>query len=301
MPSTPARLIDVNADDLGIDLLGRVDRGGVDAAAAGEDDLSAALIPGIHHSGDVGVAEELAAVDVVDLDIGETHVGRSGVNALHEAVAVTDDRGNGHAAEEAEVLIAELHSRVTGHVAAELFLINSAVDVAHVNVLVEVPILGGVVVGFARLGNGGLEQVAGGDVERDELHIGELGSGLNDGAAESVAGHNDDIEAIVNGLFDHGDTVGGVIAGGLEVAELDAVVLGKRLAGLIGGLVEGLVGDVAVVGDHGDFVGDLVGVATGVLVIGLGLVLLAASDQRQSHDQSQNHSKKLFHVLILPS
>ena len=34
--------------------------------------------------------------------------------------------------------------------------------------------------------------------------------------------------------------------------EVIAVVAGKLLASLIGGLVEGLVGDVAVVGDHRD-------------------------------------------------
>ena len=151
----------------------------------------------------------------------------------------------------------------------------------------------------AGLGNGGLEQIAGGDVERDELHIGELGSGLNDGAAEGIAGHDDDVEAFVNGLFDHGDTVGGVIAGGPEVAELDAVVLGKRLAGLIGGLVEGLVGDVAVVGDHCDLIGALVLSRLLGLVrcIGLGIVglLITAGYQGQRHDQCQSQSKKLLH------
>ena len=128
-----------------------------------------------------------------------------------------------------------------------------------------------------------------------------LGSSLDDSAAEGIAGHHDDVVALVHGTLDHGHTVSGVVTGGLEVVELHTVGASEGLACLVGGLVEGLVGDVAVVGDHGDFVGDLVGVATGVLVIGLGLVLLAASDQRQSHDQSQNHSKKLFHVLILPS
>ena len=70
--------------------------------------------------------------------------------------------------------------------------------------------LGVVVVGLTGVGNSSLEQVALGDVQRDELHIGELGSGLNDGAAESVAGHHDDVVAFVDGLLDHGDTVGGV-------------------------------------------------------------------------------------------
>ena len=150
------------------------------------------------------------------------------------------------------------------------------------------------------LGNGGLEQVAGGDVERDELHIGEFGSGLNDGAAEGIAGHDDDVEAFVNGLFDHGDTVGGVIAGGPEVAELDAVVLGKRLAGLIGGLVEGLVGDVTVVGDHGDLVLDLsLGIVGRIGRVGGG-VLLTAGYERKNHSQGEKKSKELLHGANLP-
>ena len=149
------------------------------------------------------------------------------------------------------------------------------------------------------LGNGGLEQIAGGDVERDELHVGELGSSFHDGAAESVAGHHDHVVALVRGLLDHSHTVGGVVADGLEVVELDVVVLGKRLAGLIGGLVEGLVGDVAVVGDHCDLIGALVLSRLLGLVrcIGLGIVglLIAAGYQGQRHDQCQSQSKKLLH------
>ena len=121
-----------------------------------------------------------------------------------------------------------------------------------------------------------------------------LGSGLDDRAAEGVAGHHDDVVALVNSALDHSHTVGGVVAGGLEVGELDLVGIGKRLAGLVGGLVEGLVGDITVVGDHGDLIGRLVGVA--LVVIGLGIVLLiAAGDQGQRHNQSQDHSKKLLH------
>ena len=121
-----------------------------------------------------------------------------------------------------------------------------------------------------------------------------LGSSLDDGTAEGIAGHHDDVVALVNGTLDHSHTVSGVVAGGLEVVELHAIVRGKRLACLVGGLVEGLVGDVTVVGDHGDLVSGLDGVA--LVIVGLVIVLLlAAGDEGQSHNQSQDHSKKLLH------
>ena len=123
-------LVNVNADDLAADLGSSLSSRGVDTAAAGEYDLGAVgLIPGIHNGSDVGIAVELTAVDVVQLDIGETQSSRSGVNALYEAVAVTHNSGNGHAAQEAQVLIAQLHGGVAGHVAAELFLVHRAVQV----------------------------------------------------------------------------------------------------------------------------------------------------------------------------
>jgi len=107
------------------------------------------------------------------------------------------------------------------------------------------------------------------------------------------------VVALVRGLLDHSHTVGGVVADGLEVVELDVVVLGKRLAGLIGGLVEGLVGDVTVVGDHCDLIGALVLSRLLGLVrcIGLGIVglLIAAGYQGQSHDSGQDQCKKLLH------
>ena len=60
---------------------------------------------------------------------------------------------------------------------------------------------------------------------------------------------------------------------------------------------------LSILGGH--LVGDIVGVddslRLGIFGVGvvrlldIGLLLLAAGDQRQSHDQSQNQSKKLFH------
>ena len=227
--------------------------------------------------GDVGITEELVAVSIVDLDVGQLQLGGSGINALHKAVAIALDSGDSHAAQEAQVLVAQLHSSVAGHVAAQLFLIHSAVQVG---------------------GNlKALAQVTGGHVQRDELDIGELGGGLRDGGAEGVAGHHDDVVALIDSTLDHGHTVGGVIAGGLEVLEVHTVGLRESLAGLVGGLVEGLVGDIAVVGDHSDLVRDIGNIGIFVSVVGsIGiLVLLAAGYQRQCHDQSQHQRKKLLH------
>ena len=117
-----------------------------------------------------------------------------------------------------------------------------------------------------------------------------LRSGLNDGAAESIAGHHDDIEALFHGALDHSHTVSGIIAGGLIILELDFVLLGESLAGLIGGLVEGLVGDVTVVGDHSDLVLGF------VLVLVTIAFLFAAGKEGQGHNKSQEQSKILFHV-----
>ena len=85
----------------------------------------------------------------------------------------------------------------------------------------------------------------------------------------------------------------GVIAGGPEVAELDAVVVGECLAGLIGGLVEGLVGDVTVVGDHCDLHCSFVAVVGGFGI----LVAAAAGAKSKDHAQSKNQCENSFHVF----
>ena len=112
-------------------------------------------------------------------------------------------------------------------------------------------------------------------------------SRLNDGAAESIAGHHDNIVALFDSILNHSHTVSGVVAVGLEVLKGNFVLLSESLAGLIGGLVEGLVRDITVVSNHGDFV------VTGFAAI---VVLLAAGKQGQSHDKSQKQRKNLFHV-----
>ena len=176
--------------------------------------------------------------------------------------------------------VAQLHSGVAGHVAAQLFLVNSAIDVA---------------------GQGVVTQVALAHVQSDEGDVGILVCHLGDGLAKGVAGHHDDGVALVHSGLHHGDTLSGGVTGGLVVAEVNAVGVAVGLAGLISSLVERLVGDIAVVGDHGHaeisagFLGGLLGLG-GLFLSGLCLFLgTAAGDQGQGHDQCQNHSKKLLH------
>ena len=127
-----------------------------------------------------------------------------------------------------------------------------------------------------------------GHVERDELHVRILVLRAGDGAGEGIAGHHDDIVALVNGLLDHGDTVRRAVAGGLVVSELNVVFRAEGLAGFIRGLVEGLVGDVTVVRDHGDLVRS--GIFAAVVLVA------AAGAKREDHDERKEQSNKLLHV-----
>ena len=275
-----AGLVHVHADQLAADLGSSLSRGGVDAAAAGEDNLHAqGLIPVVHVSGDIAVAKELVAVDVFHHNlIGDAHFHGSGVSALHEAIAEPLHGGNGHAAQHAQVGVAQLHGGVAGHVAAQLFLIHSAVHVGGHGVV--------------------LAQIALRHVQRDEGHVGIQLRGLLDGLGKGVAGHHDDVVAVSHSGVHHGHTLGGGVTGGLVVLELQALGVTELLAGLIGGLVEGLVGDIAVVSNHSHLISGGLGVAA-ILRIGTpvsgGVVPAAAGDQGQGHHQCQEQCKKLLH------
>ena len=94
-------LVDVDADELAAFFAGCFSCGSVDTAAACEDDLCAALVPCVHSCCDISVAVELVAVRVVDRYVWEPHFLSCVVVACHEAVAVTDNCANSHAAEEA--------------------------------------------------------------------------------------------------------------------------------------------------------------------------------------------------------
>ena len=65
----------------------------------------------------------------------------------------------------------------------------------------------------------------------------------------------------------------------------------ERLAGLIGGLVEGLVGDVTVVGDHGDLVRS--GIFAAVVLVA------AAGAKREDHDERRRSRATSFFMFML--
>ena len=69
-----------------------------------------------------------AAVEVVDLDV-LAQLLSSSVSALHEAIAVTDNCGNSHAAEEAQLGLAVLRDGVTSQITCLLLLEGDAVAV----------------------------------------------------------------------------------------------------------------------------------------------------------------------------
>ncbi len=128
------------------------------------------------------------------------------------------------------MLVAQLHSGVAGHITTQLFLIHSAVGVVQ---------------------QGVIGQVGLGHIQSNELHVGiELGHLYNRGA-EREARHYNYVIAIHHSGIHHGHTVSGGIASGLLVGEVHTVGGTELLAGLIRGLVKGLVGDVAIVGNHG--------------------------------------------------
>ena len=171
------------------------------------------------------------------------------------------------------MLVAHLDSGVAGHVAAQLFLVDGGVDVGG-----DLPVA----------------EVGGGDVQSDELDVGVHLSGGDDGGSEGVAGGHDDVVALGNSGVDHGDTLSVGVLQGLEVVELNAGGIAVGDAALVGGLVEGLVGDVAVVGDHSDLVNGLAALS------GLGLgaaVAAAAGQQAQDHNGSQDQGKITLHNL----
>lgn len=201
-------------------------------------------IPGVHISGDFGSACELVAVNIFNGDF-IVHFFACVVAALDETVAVADNSGNCHAAEEAEVGIAELNRCITCHIAAEFFFINCAVYVlADVFLVVFVDETGSCA-GFVMLIEA-VEKVVFGNIESDELNILVLFLVLNliKRSRKSKAGHNDDVVASVDGFFNFCNALFGGVACGFEVLEVNFVCITVFLAGFIGGLVERLVGDV---------------------------------------------------------
>ena len=61
------------------------------------------------------------------------------------------------------------------------------------------------------------QDVAGSHVQSDKLHVGVDAGGLDDSAAEGVAGHDDDVVAVGHGGVHHSHAAGGGVVVGLVV------------------------------------------------------------------------------------
>lgn len=299
-----AGLVDVDADDLAV-LSGSGSGDGLEhGTAAGEDDLSAVGVPAGDHGLQLGGSLEGSAVlpGVVQVD-GLIHFLSSVVGALSKAPAVTDAGGvrAAAAAGEAELLIAFLDDSVTGEVAALLFAECNSRDIGEIiTVLVRNRVT----------------------INENERSVGELSRSSGEGSTLHEAGADNDLSAAVHGSL-HGVVtviIGRLIAvGGLIVLVAQAVVGGIELHAVEGALVEGLILQLADVGDESDFilavlgrhvVVDIVriGVSGGpalliVSVVGILVVvglLITAGNEGQNHDESEKQRKKLLHSSILP-
>src|SRR5699024_6688406 len=240
-----------------------------------------------HTGGDVGIAEELVAVPVVDGNVGAEFL-RSGVSALHEAVAVTDNGGHSLAAEEAELGEAVLNGGVTGQVTGLLFFEGDAVDV------------GGDLLGA---------DIAGGDVNADDVDVGVFLSLPGDGGTVQVADADDGVVAIVDRVADQGLAVFvRRIVRRQIVVDFHAVGLTVSLDGFPAALVEALIvngADVAALGDTGDG-GSLNGAGLAGRAGGGGLAGSggrfaaggATGSQRKRHGRSHRDRQNLFHVVL---
>ena len=209
--------------------------------------------------------------------------------------ALYAQQGAAAAAGEAELIIAFLDDSVTGEVAALLFVEGDARNVV---------------------------KAEGPTVDEDELGVGEFLSGLLEGRALHEAGADNDLSAAVHGSL-HGVVtvvIGSLIAvGGLIVLVAQAVVGGIELHAVEGTLVEGLILQLADVGDERDLILAVFGrhvvvdivrigvsggpalliVSVGVALIVVGL-LITAGNEGQNHDESEKQRKKLLHSSILP-
>ena len=282
-------LVDVHADDSRV-VRGSSSGDGVeDGAAAGEDDLGAVLVPaggqGLQLSGGLEALAVFPGVVHLDLDV---LFGCSSLGALNVTVAVTAAgivRAAATAAE-AELGVAFHDGSIAGQVAALLFTGADGSEVGHA--------------------------VDGRTVNEHELGVREFLRGLLEGSAlQEAGGHNDLCAVVDSGL--HGVVtivIGGLVAvGGLIVLVGLAVGIGVQLHAVVSALVEGLVLQIAHVGDERDlilaiagrhFVRDVVCLHSRffavVFLARVLIVLGTAGAQRKDHDEREEQSNELLHV-----
>ncbi len=118
-------------------------------------------------------------------------------------------------------------------------------------------------------------QVAGADVDGQELHLRIILLRGDKRFAEQVAGHDDDGRALGHGLVDGQQAGVGAVSSGLIVGVFHVIGFSVGFDSLPASLVEGLVVDGADVGHQSD--------------------LLSRKCRRDSKQQNQNQSQKLFH------
>src|SRR5699024_1290981 len=114
----------VNTDHLAAVGLSRSLTALADRAAASKDNLGTLRIPAVHLVLDLVGSSKAAGVPVLDIDVIHAQLFGSGVSTLHEAVAIADNSGNSHAAQEAQFLIAVVHSGVTSQITSLLFFVG---------------------------------------------------------------------------------------------------------------------------------------------------------------------------------
>ena len=156
------------------------------------------------------------------------------VGALDEAIAVPDDGGDVKAAQEAQLLVAFLHSRIAGQVTGLLFLIANQRNVGGNGIGIQVPFR---------------------HVQRQEQNLGMLAGHRIAGRSKQIAGHYNHAVAVGHRLIDGVDAVLIGISGGLIIVALQIVLFAELGHAFIGILVEGVVVDVAHVGDKGNLLG----------------------------------------------
>ena len=199
-------LVRVNADNLAVDaFLGcRFASRCEDAAATSKDDFGAVAVPSVHIRSDFGGALEFATVDVVYGNlISDVHFNCRCIHALNETVTETNDCGNRHAAEETEFLVAFFDRCITCHKAGNFFSVNKCCNVTGNHIVVA--------------------KVALCNVECDKRNVLILFSNFNNGFAECITGHYDNVVAFLDCLFDGCNTSFGAVTCRLEVFESEGI------------------------------------------------------------------------------
>ena len=238
---------------------------------------SAVGVPALHTGGDVGVAVELAAVEVVDLN-GVAGLLCSCVDALDVAVAVADDGGDGDAAQEAQLGEAVFGDGIACQVACLLLLEGDAVAVG---------------------GDGVGADIGLGHIDGDEADVGVLLSSPGQGCAVQVAHADNGVGAVADGTADHGLAllIGSVGLGDVVLAVFAQVVLDGSPACL----VEALVVDGAGVAAQGHIrdggalsgLGSCAGSSRRSSGAGCGAGRTAAGGQNRSSSGCAHHSHEV--------